>query len=376
MNINQKSDVIQSPLLTIIKVHARLRWNQILKMDSKVESIYMENRSSHMSNLKGIHFGSYWMGLNDVVYLMAQDLNDLCDLTIIDTEIYPGKKEIWYTNDYSYSSKRPIRWLNEEKVLELVNKTRPNFVIVNSGGMSLKPSTIRFLREKKIVTIGISLSDPDVFPENGKIYSENYDVFYTNSQYSLMNHYTKNTNIKLLPFAASTRSHRPLVEIKKKYDIVVIGHARPKRVKTIKKLKKHFNVGLFGNGWGKKYKSVHGEEHVKAINSGKMYLSFSETVAGYMNVKVGIFEAIACKTCVVTQLFEEMESYFKYGIDILSYTNDNMLIDLIDTYIHNDKLRTWIANNSYQRLLRDHTWAKRWENVLNDVQKCRIGEKI
>lgn len=325
-----------------------------------------------MNRMKGIHFGSYWMGTNDVVYLMAFDLIDLCDLTIVDTGIYSGNKEQWYSEDYSYSSKRPIKWLGEQKVLELVKRHQPDFVIVNSGGMSLLQSTINHLKKNEIVTIGISLSDPDVFPLNGKIYSEYYDLFYTNSQYALSKLYSRKTNIKLLPFAASPKLHHPL-DIDKIYDIVVVGHARPKRIKIVKRLQKHFNVGLFGKGWGSEYNSVHGEDHVKAINSGKMYLSFSETDAGYLNVKVGIFEAIACKTCVVTQMFNEMESYFKYGIDILGYVNDNILVNLINTYTNNDKLRNWIANNSYERLIQEHTWTKRWEMVLADIRKCKLG---
>ena len=92
-----------------------------------------------------------------------------------------------------------------------------------------------------------------------------------------------------------------------------------------------------------------------------------------MNVKVGIFEAIACKTCVVTEMFDEMENYFKYGIDILGYTNDDMLIALIETYLKNERLRCWIATNSYERLLREHTWKQRWEFVLDDIKKCRLG---
>jgi spore maturation protein CgeB len=313
------------------------------------------------------------MGANDVVYLMGLDLKDLCDLSLVDPSIYSGNKEQWYHEDHSYSSKTPIRWLDEQKVSELVKREQPDFVIVNSGGLSFTPATIKLLKEKKIVTMGISLSDPDVFPTNGKIYSEYYDLFYTNSQYALKNLYSRRTNIKLLSFAASPRLHRPLDNVEKIYDIVVVGHARPERIKTIRILKKYFNVGLFGNGLGKEYKSVHGEDHVKAINSGKMYLSFSETATGYMNVKIGIFEAIACKTCVVTQMFDEMESYFKYGIDILGYVKDDILVDLVNTYIKNEKLRKWIANNSYERLLREHTWTKRWMEVLDDIQRCKLG---
>lgn len=326
----------------------------------------MENK------LKGIHFGSYWMGTNDVVYLMSRDLKDLCNLILVDTHIYSGNREGWYKEDYFYNYKRPIRWLNEKKVLELAKKERPDFIIVNSGGMSLTQKTIEILKNFKVVTVGISLSDPDVFYENGRIYSKYYDLFYTNSQYALDNLYSKKeTNIKLLPFAASTRLHRPIGNIDKVYDVVIVGHARPERIKIVKKLKKYFSVGLFGSGWGKEYKSVYGEDHVKAINSGKIYLSFSKTVSNYTNVKIGVFEAIACKTCVVTQIFNEMESYFKYGIDILGYANDDTLVDLIVFHRDKGKLRNWVATNAYKRLLNEHTWAHRWQKVLSDIQKIK-----
>lgn len=321
--------------------------------------------------MKGIYFGSYWMGINDVVYLMGQALKDLCDLKIIDTQIYSGNKERWYREDYSRSSKRPIRWIDNQKVLELIKNNPPDFVIINSGGMSLTPEVIKILKKQKIITIGISLSDPDVFFDNGKIYSQYYDLFYTNSYYALNNLYDENINIKLLPFAAYTKLHRPLENEEKIYDVVIVGHANRERKKLIKKLTKYFKVGLFGSGWGKEYKEVHGEEHVKAINSGKIYLSFSQTAANYLNVKVGLFEAMACRVCVVTQMFEEIESYFKFGLEILGYKNDEMLVDLIDSYKKNERLRNWIANNGYNRLLQEHTWEKRWQKVLDDIKNIK-----
>jgi hypothetical protein len=318
-----------------------------------------------MTELKGVHFGSYWMGDNDVVYLMSEDLRELCNLTIVDTCIYSDNKAGWYTKDYSYGAIQPVRWLDHQKVIELVNKEDPDFIIVNSGGMSLRPKTIELLRKKGIVTIGISLSDPDVYRDNGRVYSRYYDLFYTNSTYAL-NHLYKQENTKLLPFAASSKLHKPL-EIDKPYDVVIVGHARPERIRCVKKIKKSFNVGLFGNGWGDSIRSVHGIEHVKAINSGKMYLSFSGTVAGYMNAKVGLFEAAACRTCVVTEIFAEMELYFKYGVEVLGYPNENQLLELIDTYSKDEKLRNWISNNCYRRFLNEHTWKHRWITVLKDI---------
>jgi spore maturation protein CgeB len=321
-----------------------------------------------MSKLKGIHFGSYWMGENDIVFLMARDLATLCDMTVIDAGIYGKETSGWYEEDPRGGPQQLVRWLDHQRVLEVVSRQTPDFVVANAGGLSLRPETIEVLRQRRIVCLGISLSDPDVYPYNGKVYSHLYDVFYTNSLHSLKNQYGRDTNIKLLPFAASTQLHRPLPGVEKKYDIVVVGHARADRMETVEALKKHFSVGLFGRGWGPGCSPVNGTAHVKAINSGKAYLSFSRTVAGFDNVKVGIFEAAACQTLLVTQTFEEMDRYFKYGMETVGYCHTDELIESLKFYRRNPHLAEWIARNSYERCLRDHTWQCRWQQVLGDVR--------
>jgi glycosyltransferase involved in cell wall biosynthesis len=310
---------------------------------------------------------------NDIVYLMAEDLKDLCDLTIIDTCIYSGNKEKWWKADYSHSLLRPIRWLDEKKVLSLVERVNPDFVIVNAGGMALTKNTVRLLKEKNIITVGISLSDPDVFPQHGKYYADLFDIFYTNSKYSLENSYTKLSanNVKILGFATSTKLHKPMPEIEKEYDVVIVGHYRRDRAPIVKKLQEKFNLGLFGKGWGSENKSVHGIDHVKAINSGKIYLSFAQTAARYTNVKVGIFEAMACKSFILTKFFNEMELYFKYGIEIIGYNNKDQINDIVDFYLKRDELRNTIADNGYQRFLKEHTWNRRWTMVLGDIRKIK-----
>jgi glycosyltransferase involved in cell wall biosynthesis len=307
------------------------------------------------------------MGENDVVFLMARDLASLCDMATIDVDIYSGKRSDWYEEDARSGPKKLIRWLDHRRVLAAVSEHGADFVVVNSGGLSLRPETIEVLRKKRVVCLGISLSDPDVFPYNGKVYSHLYDLFYTNSLHSLKNQYGPDTNVKLLPFAASPQLHRPLPDVKKKYDVVVVGHARADRMETVHAMKKRFSVGLFGRGWGPDHSPVNGAEHVEAINSGRAYLSFSRTAAGFDNVKVGIFEAAACKTLLVTQVFDEMDRYFKYGMETIGYSRTDELIESLEFYSRNPHLADWIGQNSYERCLREHTWRSRWEKVMSDV---------
>lgn len=312
------------------------------------------------------------MGKNDIVYAMMSDLKTVCETVAIDVDIYSSKKRGWYIEDFSKNKVFPVRILDHEKIVSLVEKHHPDFVVCNAGGLTFSQETFSYLNKKSITTIGISLSDPDVFEDQGKNYAQLFDLFFTNSQYSLEKQYNNFTNVSLLPFAASDKIHRP-VNIKKTCDIVVVGHSRNDRKELVSKLQQEFSVKTFGKGWSNTSKEVQGERQVRAINEGRIYLSFPQTLAGFINVKVGVFEAAACRSCIVIPYFPELEKYFIYGLDVLGYTDYSMLCSILRTYLKNEKLRSWIASNAYEHFKRDHTWEKRWKDVVKLVKRVKHG---
>lgn len=317
--------------------------------------------------LTGLYFGSFWMGQNDVVRLMANDLQGLSNLHVVDTQIYSGNRDGWYTESLAPGGRFAVRWLNEKKLIDLVKKHNPDFIVVNSGGMAIKASTSDWLRKHNVISVGIELSDPDVYSDNGKVYSKYFDLFYTNSKLSLETQYRRG-NVKWLPFAASAKIHKPMPKVKKIYDIVIIGHARKDRLELVNKLRLLYKVGTFGSGWGDNSKEVHGSEHVKAINSGKIYLSFAMTYDGYTNIKVGLLEAAACKTCIITSRFRELENLYTYGLDIVGYNSEESLLNSIDYYLQDEVAREWLADNCYYRTIHNHLWSHRWKDVLDDIK--------
>ena len=319
--------------------------------------------------MKILHFGSYWQKENDIVYAMAKDLSEGYDAILIDTHLYDNKRSDFIESDFD--NPKDIRWISTKYVQELIYDNLIDVVIVNAGGISLKLDYINSLKKTGVKTIGISLSDPDVYEYNGKIYSQHYDFYYTNSIKSINTQYINNSNIDLLPFAASKRIHYP-INANKVHDVVIVGSYRTDRIEIIKELKKHFNIGIYGDGWKEKgissYGNVNGKDHIAAIGSGKIYLSFSGTAAGYENVKVGLFEAVACKTCVVTHEFEELNNYFKRDEEIVTYTNIRDLIEKIKFLLADEKKIIDIAENSYNRFLKEHTWEIRWKKVISKIE--------
>lgn len=317
--------------------------------------------------LTGLYFGSYWMGKNDVVYLMAKELERVVKLKIIDTKIYSKARSPWYSETLTEGARFKVRWIDHNKLVELVKLYNPNFIVINSGGMSITEESSEWLKIKGIVSVGIELSDPDVYTDNGRVYSKFFDLFYTNSKLSLDSQYSNQSNVKWLPFAAFPRLHKPMSKVKKIHDIVIIGHARKDRLELVNKLRLHYDVATFGTGWGDGSKEVHGTEHARAINSGKIYLSFAMTYDGHTNIKVGLLEAAACKTCIITSRFKELEHLYTYGLDIVGYDSEESLLDSIDYYLHNEVAREWLADNCYYRTINHNLWSHRWKDVLDDI---------
>ena len=338
---------------------------------NKILKIQMENIkyciAKALMPLKVIYYGSYWMGENDVVKVMADDLKKECEAIIIDLKAYSEMPD-QRIKRIEPTPNGTVCILDSEKVIQDIQKYNPDAIILNSGGLCVEKKLRNVLNNQKIDLIGISLSDPDVYPYNGAKYAADFSLFYTNSKYSYFNQYKReDVNIKLLPFAASVSHHYYMPEVHKKYDLVIVGHARSERRKTVSKLTEICNVGLYGDGWKNGLGLVSGEKQVAAINSGKMYLSFSRTMAGFENVKVGLFEAMACNQFVITSYMEELEDYFKIGEELVCYKNEDELIELVQYYLAHEAEREKIRKAGYEHFLREHKYQDRWKRVLKDI---------
>lgn len=318
--------------------------------------------SKVMHPQKFLYYGKYYFGKNDVVSVMGDSLKRICKAKVIEIKNKKIKKDKRVSSIIT-TKNGEINVLKDFRLALDCFFYRPDAIILNSGGLCFDRFTDKLLRRLGITKICIELSDPDVYPYNGNVYSNQFDIFYTNASYTISN---QNPNAKLLGFGASEKHHHYMPDVEKKYDVVIVGGCRPDRIPIVDELKKHFNVGVYGPGWKDGLGPVFGIEQVKAINSGKIYLSFSKTNAGFNNVKVGLFEAIACKSFVITEYMDELKLYFKINKEIVTYDDIMDLVSKIDYYLKHDDERKAIAENCFQKFLNSHTYEKRLNQVIDD----------
>lgn len=328
-----------------------------------------------------IHFGSYWQKESDVVWLMGSALRDVCyKHTCINTHIYNDicANNAYITKDKPYKDK-VIHILKREYVCHIIRKlsqeNKLNMVIVNSGYTTMDKDTISICKTMGVVCVGMSLSDPDVFEYCGKKYASMYDHFCTNAK-QCVNDYKKlakktNTIVHHIPFACSHVTHKPKDNWNERKDIVIVGGARPDRIKTVEWLNNNteYTLSIYGGGWPKwcNASKVYGSDQVNAINSGKVYISFCKTIAGHENVKVGLFEAAACGCSIIVDCnIPILQSQF--GSYIETYGNMSSLKNILHKLLSNKgALARTNAKNIHRIFRRDHTWVNRWESLFYEM---------
>jgi spore maturation protein CgeB len=320
-----------------------------------------------------LYIGSNYQGSNDIVNQMRLALSRMPGVKVVSFD--PGLYE-QPSSRYVFEQGK-VNWLMNHVVERLVEQHHPDTIICVAGGLSLTIEMHQKLAAQGVTRIGIALSDPDDFTSRSKYFAPYFDLFYTNALESLSSYKEIGVDARLLPFAANPFFHRPL-RVPQPYDVVIVGGSRPDRVEMVKAMRfRGLRVKCHGRGWRHRWlvklgfsTEVHGSEQVAAINSGKLYLSFAATVAGFTNVKVGLFEAAACAACILVQDFPELHNYFEPGTEIVTYTSQDNAIAKARHFSRNPDEAYQIGLAAYARFLSEHTWWHRWHAVLTDLVRA------
>ena len=162
------------------------------------------------------------------------------------------------------------------------------------------------------------------------------------------------------------------------------------RYELIKFLKDNgVKIKLFGWGWDNypEFKDIYGgaltsEEMIKVINKSKIYLCFSKNNYGLPHIKGKVFEGGACKTFVLTEYCDEYEHLFKVNKEIVMFEGKEDLLKKIRYYLTNEKEREKIAENDYNKIIRDYNLDTDLTQIFKkisfkeDLLKNRLLSKI
>lgn len=334
------------------------------------KEVYKNNSFISEHVYKILFIGKYYFGKTDIVYRLRKSLENLghnvfelnCDL--FDQVINNPEKLC--------GGFGPIE-IKLEKILPIINQFQPQIIVCCAGGYTFSNDDSLLLKRRGIILIGIALSDPDVF-ESEKIFAGRFDYHTTNAKLSI-EQYKKHglTNTIYFPFAIDQSFIENDIVAAPDYmaDIICIGHAqgRPERIELMQELARHFNVRTYGEGWPfPNSEAIYDEDFFKAAKAGKFHINFPVTRANFVNVKIGVFEAIACGGIICTPYFDEMRNFFNYETEIIGYHNSKDLIAKLRYFLDHPEEAEKIRRAGYARLLQEHTWEQRWNALFTEIE--------
>lgn len=179
---------------------------------------------------------------------------------------------------------------------------------------------------------------------------------------------------------------RPL-KLEKKYDVTFIGSPKlkeSKRYELIKFLKDNgIRIKLFGWGWDNypEFKEIYGgpleaEKMVEILNQSKINLCFSKNNYGDSQVKGKVFEAGACKTFVLTESCKDYEGIFEEGKEMIMFKDNPDLLKKIKYYIKHEREREKIAENAYNRILKEYSLDVELKRIFKKIEKNKTHEPL
>jgi len=158
------------------------------------------------------------------------------------------------------------------------------------------------------------------------------------------------------------------------YDITFVGQPYGKRAEVIEKLKKRgINVTVFGRGWKNTNIAPSQSEFIRIYNQSKICLNMQyASVGSSMQLKGKDFLAPGCGSLLLTNDTEQIKKYFTPGEEIITYKDANDAAEKIKYYLKNEDERERIAQKGYERVMREHTYEKRFSEIFDFAQNIEV----
>lgn len=172
------------------------------------------------------------------------------------------------------------------------------------------------------------------------------------------------SKIHYLPVAAETDCYRPY-SIMPKWDWSFIGHLNSNhRIDLVDRFIKEFGLGDGKGYFGYRIPQVTG--HCVLDDAAKKFsmsrIAINDAINGDLNMRV--FEAMACKTLLLTQDIPTIHEFFKDGEHLVLYRTIDEAVELAQNLLRNEERRAAIAENGYKEILAKHTYEHRTRDIL------------
>ncbi|MBM7569279.1 CgeB family protein [Paenibacillus sacheonensis] len=278
----------------------------------------------------------------------------------------------------------------KQPVADLALRIRPDFVIVLDG-LEFDVAHVDRMRAGGIRTAIWFTDDPYYTDITSKI-APHYDVIFT-LELICVDYYKQIgcPNVHYLSLGSDPLAFRPRnPERSQRHEICFIGSAYWKRVAFFDQLTRYLaakDTHISGIWWErlKEFNLLASKielgrwmdplETANMYNGAKIVINmhrspdddtFNNNSAGIQAISPNprTFEISGCATLQLTDVRDDLVSFYTPGVDIVTYASPQEMIEKIQYYLAHEEERQAIAMRGMIRTMREHTYAKRIQRML------------
>jgi len=101
---------------------------------------------------------------------------------------------------------------------------------------------------------------------------------------------------------------------------------------------------------------------------GKIHLQATDPQSVEGGIPFRVFQTTATRRPLLTDKKPELAKCYSYGKELLTFESDRDFADTLQAAMADPEKLDDVAQNSYRRFLRDHTWEKRFEYVVKTIK--------
>ncbi len=298
----------------------------------------------------------------------------------------------------------------DAELIKTVEDTKPDLLFCFLFTDQIKIETIEYITKKtKTKTFNWFADDHWRFPIYSRFWAPAFTVVSTTDSKAMAKYHALGIkNVIKTQWAANTESYKPQDPSRDTgaYQITFVGANYGNRSQYLENLKTH---GLPAEGYGNKWPMgrVSREQMLEIFSFSKINLNFTETP--YMTAKDRLkvfaklfvkkqgdryefnahhildnfksalgtqrrqikgrnFEVPACGGFLMTGEADNLEEYYIPGKEIVIFNDQEDLVKKCEYYLENEDERKKITEAGYQRTLKEHTYEKRFKEILKAMQ--------
>lgn len=285
------------------------------------------------------------------------------------------------------------------RVLQSLTKSCKPEIAITLIGFKLPIRMVQWLKTQQIKTAVWFTEDPYYMDQTADL-SHYYDFVFTIDSASL-EFYRKNGHKHTYQLSLATEpaifKPKEKMEAKFKSDICIVGYPYPERIQYIQLLLQgtNYNITVVGK-WKKPLypfrnhpKLVIHDRWVEPAVAADFYNGAHIVLNTHRpsNLKqnknrLGIegntinnrtYDVASCGSFQLIEYKKDLPSHFIEDKEIISFRNDQELIEKIDYFMQSEDERQKIAINARKRVLKDHTFENRLDKMLDIINNTILS---